>query len=257
MNLNLNGVSANTVTITDHQVISEGLAKVIIAFTGKQSKESLQESLASKLQYLAAPVEDSFRIVRAGVAVGFIRANRAVRTIENDKELRAGYKVMSSSSNILMDNNDQTLWEVKQGAGGKYLARHGNEDLSSLIEASVNHRTDTPKCYQVSMASAAKNEFVAFASASGDMDYGFCVQANDTHVRVVSSTTNTPVILPKEVIATVLSVKIPRESHNRIVASGISPQDKKQQIEYWTRLYSYDQNYLSELKRMVNEQAVA
>src|ERR1700676_2545328 len=131
----------NTVSITDYQMKTATLAKVIVSFTGKQTKDELRASLLQKFDGLAAPVEDSFRIVKAGVAVGFIRANKEVRVV-NDKELRASYRVMSS--NIMMDNADKSLWEIREGKAGKFLARHGHEDLSELVNASVNRRSDVP-----------------------------------------------------------------------------------------------------------------
>src|SRR5271167_1679662 len=113
-------VSTTTVAITDYKMKSETLAKVIVSFTGSQSKEELRSALLEKFDGLAAPVEDSFRIVKAGVAVGFVRANKEVRVV-SDKEIRASYKVMSS--NIMMDNDDKSLWEVREGKAGKFLAR--------------------------------------------------------------------------------------------------------------------------------------
>jgi hypothetical protein len=77
-----------TVSLTDYELMSPKLAKVMISFTGKFNKESIRASLLEKFDNRAAPVEDSFREVRAGVAVGFLRANREVRVLDQ-QELRA------------------------------------------------------------------------------------------------------------------------------------------------------------------------
>lgn len=258
LELNAKGIDVNTVSITDYKLVAARLARVVIAFTGKHTKESITAALTSQLKFHAAPVENSFRIIKDNVAVGFVRANTEVRAIEDKAELRANYKVMAS--NILMDNADRTLWEVKEGAAGKFLARHGNEDLSELVGAATNHRTGVPRLNQLAMASVAPREFVAFASASGDMDYGFCVSSNNEVgvVRVVSTTTSRPINIPSECIASVIPVggaKIPLSTHKRIMAAGISREDAKQEAEYYSRLYAYDPAYRDEVIRQVNDTA--
>jgi hypothetical protein len=56
-----------TVSITDYTLLTPKLAKVVIAYTGKFNKESLRAAITEKFEAKAAPVEDSFREVRAGV----------------------------------------------------------------------------------------------------------------------------------------------------------------------------------------------
>lgn len=255
MEINTAGINLNTVSITDYKILANKLARVVIAFTGKHDRESITEAVASQLKHMAVPVENSFRLIKDSVAVGYVRANTEVRAIDDKNELRANYKVMAS--NILMDNKDKTLWEVKKGAGGTFLARHGNEDLSELIDAAVNRRSDVPRLNQLATASVAPREFVAFASASGDMDYGFCVAASKTSdkIKVISVTTCAPVVVPTDAVASVIPVggaKIPLSVHQRITAAGISREDANQEKEYYTRLYSYDPDYLAEVIRQID-----
>lgn len=252
--INATGINTSTVAITDYKLVASKLARVVIAFTGRHTRESLTEAVASQLKHLAAPVENSFRIIKDNVAVGFVRASTEVRVIEDATELRAGYKVMAS--NILMDNADRTLWEVKEGAAGKFLARHGNEDLSELVGAAVHRRPDVPRLNQLAQASAAPKEFVAFASASGDMDYGFCLQASAESgvIRVMSVASGKPINIPSDVVASVIPVggaRIPRATHERITASGISRDAVNQQVAYYEKLYAYDPAYLAEVIRQV------
>lgn len=258
MNLNTQGLTTTTASITDYQMLSSKLARVIVAFTGRQTKEQLVEALAKQMKYMATPVENSFRMLKAGVAIGYVRANQELRPTD-DKEIRASYKVVAK--NILMSNDDRTLWEVKTGASGMFLARQGQEDLSELVNASVNRRNDVPKMHQVVSANVAQpREFVAFASEAGDMDYGFCVKASKdgTKLKVVSSTTGRAEVIQSVQVASVLpanAVGIPRETHKRILASGISREDVNQQVEYYNRLYSYDPAYLAEFVRMIEDTA--
>jgi hypothetical protein len=243
-----------TVAITDYQMKSPTLAKVIVSFTGSQTKDELRAALSEKFEGLAAPVEDSFRIVRAGVAVGFVRANKEVRVV-NDKELRASYRVMSS--NIMMDNADKTLWEVREGKAGKFLARHGHEDLSELVNASVNRRTDIPAIRHIQIAKAAPGEFVSYVSKTGDMDHGFCVASSDKQVKVVSMSSRSATVVDYDVVTAISQVPIHKAFVKEMATAGISRQDKQQQIEYWTKLYSWAPEYLDEKISQVNEGTLA
>lgn len=247
-----------TVAITDYDMVNTSTARVIIAYTGRMTKEQIRAKILEKLDNRAAPVENSFRIVRAsttgGVAVGYLRANKEVRVVD-DKEIRAGYRVMSS--NIMMDNSDRSLWEVKEGKGGKYLARHGNEDLSELVNATTKRRPDVPGLRHLATAAAAKNEFVAFVSPSGDMDYGFVTASNKEKVQVVSHTTQSPVVIDYSVIASISPVPVPKSHNQAMIKAGISPADKAQAVEYWRKLYSYNPAYMQDVIDQVNEDATA
>lgn len=258
MNINTNGLSSATVAITDYKVISANVAKVMISFTGKQSGQEIAAAIGAKLKHLAAPVEASFRIVKDNVAVGFVRATREIRPVEDEKELRAGYRVMSSAAtNIMMDNNDQTLWELKTSAGGKYLARHGHEDLSELVEASTSPLAHVPRIASLSLATASPKEFVAFASPSGDMDYGFCTASakDGSKIKVVSHATGRETVVDTDAVAGVYNVQIQLSAHRKITAAGISREDKNQQIDYYTRLYGYDKEYLNLVIQNIEESA--
>ncbi len=249
MNINTQGINSRTVAITDYQEVAAKVYKVIVAYTGNHNRQSISEAIGAQLGNLAAPVEGSFRTVKDNVAVGFIRANREIRAVDDVKQ----------SSNILMDNKDRTLWEVKETAGSKYLARHGVENLAELVQAALNPRSDVPQLAQLSMATAAPREFVAFASASGDMDYGYCVAANEAKgkIKVVSAHSGTAVVIPTSAVAGVYGIPIRASAHKKVVASGISREDKNQQIEYYTRLYGYDRAYLDEVIQDIEESAAA
>lgn len=251
MQIQASDISTQTLSITDYQMVSTKVARVICAFTGNHNRDSLTAALQAKLKHAAAPVENSFRIIRAGVAVGYLRANKEVRLVSK-QELNAGYKIMAS--NIMMDAKDETLWELKKGAGGAYLARHGNEDLSELVEATVSRRSDIPALRHLAQASVAKRELVAFVTTAGDMDYGFCVGVNNAkgRLRVVSRSSRQAVVVPHEAVASVtpfnaLTNRIPRELHEKIMASGIDRSAIDQEIAYYTRLYSYSPEYLDKV----------
>lgn len=252
--MNTEQLNTQTLAITDFEVKTPTIAKVVISFTGRQTKDSIRAALLKKFDYQAAPVEDSFRLIKAGVGVGFLRTNKEVRVISKN-ELRASYRVISS--NIMMDNNDKTLWEVKDGKSGKFLARHGNEDLSELVSAAVYHRGDVPRLSNITIASAAAGEFASFVSKSGDLDYGFVVAANAEKVQVVSASSKMTIIVPQDMVTAMDRVPVPKSFNQSMVKAGISRADKDQAIEYWKKLYSYNPAYLDMVIEQVNEDTLA
>jgi len=246
----------NTIAVTDYELKSPTLARVILSFTGKFSKDQVRAAFSEMTGNRMAIVEDSFQEVRANVAVGFVRANREVRVIDNPEELRANYRVMGSS-NIMMSEVDNSLWEVKKGKGGTYLARHGHEDLSELMTAHVQRRTDVTRLAQLSTASTTRGEFLSYVTPSGDMDYGFVVQANSKKAKIVSYAREEAVIVDLDMVTAMARVPVKKSFAQKMVQAGISREDKNTEIEYWKKLYSYDPPYLQDIIQQVNEGTMA
>jgi hypothetical protein len=247
-------MNMNTIAITDYEMRSPTLARVIVSYTGHMTREQIRANLLEQFNNQAAPVENSFHIIKAhnngGAAVGFIRANKEVRVVE-EKELRAGYRAMAS--NIMMDNADRSLWEVRQGAGTKYLARHGQEDLSELVEAHLQRRQDIPALRHIAMAQAVKGEFASYVSKTGDIDHGFVLAANAEKVQVLSMTSNMPEVVVMANVTRLDRIGVPKEFHKQMVKANISTQDKSQAKAYWEKLYAYDPEYLSDIKTQVED----
>jgi hypothetical protein len=242
-----------TVNIVDYRIKSPTLAKVVIAYTGDIDRDYIKATLTEKLEYLATPVANSFKQIKPGMAVGFIRANKAVRAV-SPNEVSAKYREMSS--NILMDKADSSLWEVKDGAAGKYLARHGQEDLTALVEASIQRRPDAVRLNHITIAKAAPQELVAFVADDGDVDHGFAIAGNDSQVKVLSFSRRIPVTVDYDSVVSIYPVNIPKDLHKQVVAS-LTNEEKKQSRDYYTRLYSYDPAYLALVIDQVNNPTVA
>jgi hypothetical protein len=250
-----------TITITDHKLVTPTLARVIVAWTGEMSTETMAGMLTEQMKYLATPVENSFRSLTKDTAVGFVRANREIRELNEAKDPKTGqvmarvqYKVMSN--NILMDNKDRTLWEVKDGPGGKYLARHGNENLAELIEATTNfQRTDVPKLSRITIAKAGRGEFAAYCGLDGNMDYGFVTRTSNTKCEIMSMATQRPVVVPNQLIASLTPVSIDKEIHKAVMARVQTSGEVAQAAEYWRTLYSYDKPYADAFVKYTNESA--
>lgn len=248
-----------TMSITDFKMINPSLSKVIVSSTGLFTKQEYRAMLGAKLQGLGAPVDNSFRSVKEHVSVGFVRANREVKLVSGN-ELRAHYRVMSSASNILMDNEDRSLWELHNGKGGAYLTRHGNEDLSELIHASMNPITGVPKVHQLTIGQGRVSELVAFVTDNGDTDYGFITNTNAKKCKVVSKTVKDTLIVANDMVTGFYSVGIDKAIHLDTVkklkaASFVG--NKANSIEYWKTLFSYNPEYADEMVQMVEESNIA
>lgn len=250
LSLKINASIASTVNIIDYRLKSPELAKVLISYTGDHSAESLTAALCEKMGNQARPVQASFKQMRPGLAVGFIRANRAVIALPSNQELGAKYRIMSS--NIYMSAEDKSLWEVKNGAAGKYLARHGQEDLTALVEATVQRRTDLPGLRHITVAKAAKHDLTAFVADDGSMDYGIALSGNDDHVRVLSSARHVLVTVAYDSVVSMSAIKVPA-SVDKQVRAALTPEEKKNEIDYWRRLYSFAPEYLSKVIEQVNQ----
>jgi hypothetical protein len=242
-----------TLSITDYVIQSPAIAKIIISFTGEIDQDYIEASIASKTSYAASVVANSFKTIRPGVAVGFIRANKAVRAVSR-KEISANYKVMSS--NILMDNEDKTLWDVKEGAGGKYLARHGADDLTALVESAVTRRSDVPGVRHITIAKASPKELVAFVDAEGDMDYGFAIGSSEEAVKVVSFNRRIPVVASYDSVVSIQPVALPKETVAEVIAS-LTAKEKQNAVDYYTRLYGFAPEYLRQIIDSINKGTVA
>lgn len=236
-----------TANITDYRIKNATLAKVIVSYTGEFDSQELREHLANKMDCKAIPVAASFKRVSAGVAVGFVRVNQEVRT-PSKNELKA-YRVMSS--NILMDNEDRSLWEVKSTGTGKYLARRGQEDLSALMQASVERRPGIPALRHLAIARASKSEIVAFVDAEGDVDHGFALATNDEQVKVLSFSRRVPLVVDYDNVVSISPVTIPAHIH-KVVAGSMTPQEKKDEKAYYERLFGFAPDYLREIQRQID-----
>lgn len=247
-----------TVNITDYQIQSPTLAKVVISTTGPVDREFIKSELSRKLGGQAIPVAASFKQVTPNQAVGFIRANKAVRTV-SDKELlsasTAGSNYVKMGANVLMDKTDDSLWEVKTGASGRYLTRQDQEDLTALVASATQRRTDVARLSQITIAKAAAQELVAFVDMDGDMDYGFATATNDERVRVVSFKRRTPVEASYTNVVSITPVAVPAAIHKQVLAS-MTPAEKSNANAYWEKLYYWAPDYLRQIQEDVNQGTV-
>lgn len=261
--LGLQGIT-DTVAIADYEMVSPTVARVILSFTGDHTPTKIAAAVAKLTDNQAAVIENSFRLLTDNSAIGYIRANREIRPV-TDRELRASYR--SASANILMSNEDDSLWEVKKVGGQTYLAKQNNDNLEDLVTAVANHNTlGTPKLRILSSVNPKKNELVAYVTDAGDVDYGFVTATGTGKVKIESKATLKPVIASTKQVIASYEVEIDKETDagvrhslsKKIRAAAKSDADiKATMTEYYNELFGYDPAYLDEVIRQINETSFA
>lgn len=254
MELKLKGLKP-TITVTDYKMITSKVARVIISFTGTPTKENISSTLVKSFKGLAAPIEGSFRKLDKFSAVGYVRANRETR-LTNEKEIRASFISASKNSNILMSNEDNSLWEVKEGAGNIYLARYGNEDLSSLIESTLSHNPNAPRISMVASVLPQPKELVAYVTDTGDVDYGFATKVGTKNVALVSYATRANTVIPASKVVASYEADISKETDlyiHKCLLAETKDNAKATMEDYYRKLYGYDQDYMNECIRQIEE----
>jgi hypothetical protein len=180
-------ITVSAATIHEYKMVTPSLAKVTASIQPNAKRESILASITAALKSAGAPIAASFRKLNDTTIIGYVAASRETRPVESIADLAKDFRVLSS--NMYLDNNDKTLWEMKEGASGKYLARNGVDDLESLVQASrVSPTGSIPRLNRVSMASVERHDLVAFVKQgpwTTDVDYGFCLSSNATGDAIV------------------------------------------------------------------------
>lgn len=251
----------STVAITDYRMVSPVLAKVVLAWTGAPKADDVRKTVASGLKNRGNLVESSFRQIAEDAAVGFVRHQPAIEPFD-EKVIRAHYKVMGSSKNIMMDTRDRTLWQIKEGPGGKFLACTGHEQLAELIEAQVSHeRNNVPSLRRITLASAQPGEFAAWVSQTGDMDYGYVTRADDRRFEAFSITARTCTTQKNDVAVSFHNVPVLAKHHRAVVAALGAERGKDAAAYYREMLKQWDEtgvpdgdgNYRSYTDKIVDQ----
>lgn len=265
LNLSLAAIAneAAPISITEHaKVPGTNLSRVVIVCSPSTGRDALASGIQRVLANKGAPVLASFRWISDSAMTGFVAPSSEV--IEADTKVLASFRLVSKANNLYMRPDEDGLWELKNGAGGKYLSKTAPDDLEDIIESVRASRAGAPRLSQIKLNASADSslghKLVAFVHNSDNMsrpctDYGFCVglkankyliQTPDTIVPVSSQ----QIIAHYEVDQTEIAEIVARA--NRLTASL---PDKQTVVDYYKKLYSYDPDYLSKVIKTIEEQA--
>lgn len=245
----------NTVNLHDYQMLGDELARVVVSYTGDISGEEFRSRLSKMFDGLASPIRNSFRKLTPNSVLGWVSANKEIREYS---EVEEGKKYRALASNILMDREDQTTWELKETeSGGKYLCRQGIEDLSEIASTLFSRRVGVPLLTAIASAETAEREFVAFVNTEeADMDYGYVVGIEENGDKEVLSAVSHEkyVINPLQVVhATNLDKEDVKAWGKEFAANG----DKSAMIEYYKKAYKHSPDYIRAVIDTINQHSFA
>lgn len=247
-----------SVTIHSSAKLSDDTHLVVISHSSDAGNKANLEALNRVLKGRATPVEGSFRRVNPSneyrlVSVGYVVANTA--TEELTKERKDHMTVVAK--NILMDQHDQSLWNVIQSdTGSTFIRRQDNEDVSELLATMASSRFDVPDVDTVNAYTSNAGDYVAYVdSANARLSYGFVVSASeDTSTIIPRGSEDSLQVSNELVVAKVTDVDSNDFLTKRLsVEANLKDPDKVK--EYYRQLYSYDPKYLELVEQTIDQQA--
>jgi hypothetical protein len=260
-NLDLDSITSRlnsfTMHVNDYQMISPTVARVMINYTGTapNEQEEIRASIGRVFKGMASPVAESFRKVTEGVIAGFVKVSREVREYDEATVTAAvaSGKMKVMAANLLMDKTDESLWEVKEGATGKYTVRQGNDDLSQLVHLATKTRIGTPTFAHLASVPAEQKEFAAFVSKdSEEVEHGYVVASADGVMSVLPVGADEPVNIEVSQLVEVLNMDGDDTKALGVeMAAGVAG-DKAAVVEYYKKAYGYAPDYLQKIMDMIN-----
>lgn len=265
--------------VHEYQMVSPRIARVTASFTQDHlSQDDAYAALQKTLGNAMIPIKASFRWLdeKAGSAIGYVFAPPVTEFIGGDT---VPDKYRQIAGNIYMDKADESMWNMREGVGGKYLARQGQEDLTAMLEtARVSPRGSQPRMSQVLTASVQERELVSFVSESrrsASVDYGVVLSTGENGSMVVlSHMTTQPVTVKADMVIASFAIdsrKVPPIPKDKVMAmkksrpkpASISEKVQAADVyspnltpqEYWTLQYSYNPEYLAKVLQQVAEMA--
>lgn len=179
--------------INSHTIIGNGLVKVVATITGNFGRDAKSLAKATRTAiHSSVPgtfcINNSFRVIPdtgdSLRVVGFLAANRQSKVYEAAPNLKV------IATNVLMDDVDQSVWELAEVGGKKVMFRQGQEDLSEVLELAHVRDTAAPRVDKLTGGDAHINEYASWVDAENkDVRYGYVVASNDEKTLVVSRST--------------------------------------------------------------------
>ena len=269
-------LSRFTMNLHDHEMVTDTLAKVILTYSGNlPGREETRACIAKMFDGHAAAVEDSFRpLMQEGEiksVIGFVRTNREVIPFDPKSKENANYRVVANSTNLMMDKRDESIWEVRKGASGSYLAKQGNEDLGELVYlAQAHHAGVAPRFAQTASVNADPQEFVAYVSTvSEEVEHGFVIASHQAKAATekAAAKPSSMMVMPQggdDPIAItanqVIDIRhLDREDFKKMNVKQIATAnvDAGALKEYYRKLYAYAPDYVSSIIKQIEEMSFA
>lgn len=254
-----NKVRLFTTNLQDFSMLTPSLARVCVTLSGDiPPRDQVRASLAELFKGHAAPVADSFRkLTTAGsmtTVVGFVKTLHEVRDLE--EATKKGMKAMAS--NLLMDEGDKSLWEIRSGSSGsQYIVKQGDEDLSELATSLYVRKSGLPTLANVQDEPATAREFAAFVDLSSEeLQHGFVISQEDGKMTVLAHGEDEVKTITSEQLVQVahLDADDYKKAGVEVAATGM---DKQAMVNYYKKLFHYSPEYVAMIEQVIEDYAVA
>ena len=90
----------------------------------------------------------------------------------------------------------------------------------------------------------------------GDMAYGFVTSANNKACKVMANCSKKPMIVANDQIVSSSQVEIDAKT-DKAVRQKVLAANKSTMVDYYSELFSYDQQYLNQVIDMINDMSFA
>lgn len=252
-----------TVNVHDFKILSPTIARVVLSYTGQvPSKDQIRAKISAMFDNNATAIAGSFReLTRGGdvkSVIGFVKTSREVKEYTEATAKADEYKVMAS--NLLMQKADGSMWEIKTGAMGQYLAKQTSDDLRALVHLAQNTVNGLPKFNQIASLAAMTqpSEFCAYVDLDAEeVLHGYVVASEGDKLTVLAKETDEIVEVAADQLVQVQDL----EGEDRKVMASPEMQnfgqDASGMIAYYKLAYRYDPAYIAKIIDMIGQHSYA
>jgi hypothetical protein len=255
-----------------YEKVTPQVHKIVASLSFDGGLVENRAALASLFQGKATPVNYSFRQINTHntegqriAVVGFVAANTLAQ--ELTPEVEANFKEIAK--NVLMDEHDNTMWQVHEHAGRKFIRRQHQEDLSELMRETASVQAHQYISRQYTEMSTLRvdcsGQFNVLAFVDPDelcVRYGYqCEEASVengyNHVVLCQDSTDLVYVNENLVVQCAYNVDPNNTLHQAVKqhmeTAGVP--DVNTMKDYYARVYGYDPEYLKELFGEIEDQA--
>jgi voltage-gated potassium channel Kch len=256
------GGSLVKATVLDYERITDQLAKVVVQLSTPCDRDEARAALNKALNGQASAVENTFLQVTSDAAIysGLVAHNPEVKEFTKEaqaslEERKGALRVVAK--NLLLDETDQSLWETRESAGGKFLVRTGKEDLSELLSsvAQLSPILETKEVMARTHAAVPTRNYVQFIDRdTAELGYGYVVAATDKTVMVVTSATDEPLEVPVVDVLQVADFEGEDSEHVPFEVPASSADSSKLR-NYYQKVFKHAPFFLEKMNKVINDGA--
>lgn len=251
-------VSNVVASLHEHKMLSNQVAKVIVSISNDRCTASeIASAITRAVGSGFAPVLNSFRPIPGANCIalaGFVTKNSEVILATEDK-----FKTMKPvTASIMLDPQDSSMWDLRNGPQGSFLVRAGEEDLGSLLLTASVRNVNAPRMREMASCST-DGEFVSYVNpVTGALGHGFVLASDGDMLEVVNDEDELPVLMGEDSIVEAAAL----HNEDKVIAAkvGITAADfdsrsKAAMTDYYKQLYSYAPQYLADIVAQIDAHA--